>query len=72
MQDFWAPHVIDNGGRYVMYYSAKPDAALADESQGLCLAAATAAQPQSPFTDIGRLLLRGEEALSEQMRRIEI
>lgn len=59
-QDFWAPHVTYADGSYFMYYSAKPDAALADETQGLCLAVATAAQPQGPFTDIGRPLLCGE------------
>ena len=29
-QDFWAPHVIRHGDEYLMYYSAKPDAALSD------------------------------------------
>jgi arabinan endo-1,5-alpha-L-arabinosidase len=55
-QDFWAPHVLEDQGRYYLYYSAKPDAALADESRGLCLAVATADRPEGPFTDIGRPL----------------
>jgi arabinan endo-1,5-alpha-L-arabinosidase len=58
-QDFWAPHVHRDGERYFLYYSAKPDAALADPSRGLCLAVATAARPEGPFTDIGRPLLCG-------------
>lgn len=58
-QDFWAPHVLEDGGRYFLYYSAKPDAALDDPSRGLCLAVATAASPAGPFTDIGRPLLCG-------------
>lgn len=58
-QDFWAPHVARVGGRYVLYYSAKPDAALEDPEQGLCLAVATAARPEGPFTDIGAPLLCG-------------
>ncbi|MEA3040973.1 MAG: arabinan endo,5-alpha-L-arabinosidase [Sphingomonadales bacterium] len=58
-QDFWAPHVAQHGGRYFMYYSAKPDAALTDESRGLCLAVATAARPEGPFTDSGRPLQCG-------------
>jgi arabinan endo-1,5-alpha-L-arabinosidase len=58
-QDIWAPHVAEHGGRYYMYYSAKPDAALVDESRGLCLAVATAARPEGPFTDIGRPLQCG-------------
>jgi arabinan endo-1,5-alpha-L-arabinosidase len=58
-QDFWAPHVAEHGGRYFLYYSAKPDDALTDEKKGLCLAVATADRPQGPFTDMGRPLLCG-------------
>jgi arabinan endo-1,5-alpha-L-arabinosidase len=58
-QDFWAPHVARVGSRYLLYYSAKPDAALADPEQGLCLAVATAERPEGPFTDIGEPLLCG-------------
>ena len=35
-----APHVLRDGQRYLMYYSAKPDAALKDDKRGLCLAIA--------------------------------
>ena len=59
-QDFWAPHVARHGGRYILYYSAKPDAALADPARGLCLAVATAERPEGPFRDVGRPLLCGE------------
>ncbi|HYE26885.1 MAG TPA: glycoside hydrolase family 43 protein [Allosphingosinicella sp.] len=58
-QDFWAPHVAEHGGRYYLYYSAKPDEALSDDKKGLCLAAATADRPEGPFTDMGRPLLCG-------------
>ncbi len=58
-QDFWAPHVAKVGERYLLYYSAKPDAALADESRGLCLAVAIADRPEGPFTDMGEPLLCG-------------
>lgn len=58
-QDFWAPDVSFRDGRYYLYYSAKPDAALTDDSQGLCLAVATAERPEGPFTDSGRPLLCG-------------
>jgi arabinan endo-1,5-alpha-L-arabinosidase len=56
-QDFWAPHVVRDGARYIMYYSAKPDAA--DERHGLCLAVATATSPGGPFTDMGHPLQCG-------------
>ncbi len=58
-QDFWAPHVAEHGGRYLLYYSAKPDEALTDDKKGLCLAVATSERPEGPFTDIGRPLLCG-------------
>jgi arabinan endo-1,5-alpha-L-arabinosidase len=58
-QDFWAPHVVRHGGTYYLYYSAKPDAALEDQSKGLCLAVATASRPEGPFTDIGKPLQCG-------------
>ncbi|HYJ29046.1 MAG TPA: glycoside hydrolase family 43 protein [Allosphingosinicella sp.] len=58
-QDFWAPHVAEHGDRFYMYYSAKPDAALTDQTRGLCLAVATAARPEGPFTDVGRPLQCG-------------
>lgn len=59
-QDFWAPHVSRHGGRYYLYYSAKPDIALVDGKSGLCLAVATATRPEGPFTDIGKPLQCGD------------
>lgn len=58
-QDFWAPHVVRHGRTYYLYYSAKPDAALDDQSKGLCLAVATASRPEGPFTDSGKPLQCG-------------
>lgn len=54
-QAFWAPHVLRDGERYYMYYSAEPD-----HATGKCLAVATAGAPQGPFTDSGAPLLCGE------------
>ena len=56
-QDFWAPHVTRAGRRYILYYSAKPDAS--DERHGLCLGVATASSPKGPFRDIGKALQCG-------------
>ena len=58
-QDFWAPHVHRASGRYYLYYSAKPDAALADPERGLCLAVATANRPGGPYRDKGEPLQCG-------------
>lgn len=57
-QDFWAPHVLRAGNRYIMYFSAKPDTS--DERHGLCLGIATASSPLGPFVDIGRPLKCGQ------------
>jgi len=59
-QDFWAPDVQRFGGKYYLYYSAKPDAALSDDKLGLCLAVATSSEPGGPFIDSGRPLQCGE------------
>ena len=58
-QDFWAPHVSRHDGRYYLYFSAKPDAALTDPAQGLCLGVATADRPEGPFADSGAPLQCG-------------
>ncbi len=58
-QDYWAPHVHAADGRYFLYYSAKPDAALTDDKRGLCLGVAVADRPEGPFTDSGKPLLCG-------------
>ncbi len=48
---FWAPHVSEVGGKYYMYFSAKPDAETSPGAgAGLCLAVATATSPAGPFT----------------------
>jgi len=57
-QDFWAPHVVRDGARYLMYFSAKPDTS--DERHGLCLGVATATSPLGPFVDMGHPLKCGE------------
>ncbi len=57
-QDFWAPFVLQDGDRYLMYYSATPDVCHEPE-RGHCLAVAAATSPAGPFTDIGMPLLLG-------------
>lgn len=58
-QDYWAPHVVTDRERYLLYFSAKPDAALTDDKQGLFLAVATADCPTGRFIDSGRPLQSG-------------
>lgn len=54
-QKFWAPHVSQHGDKFYLYYSADPNTLT-----GLCLAVATAKNPQGPFTDIGKPLKCGK------------
>lgn len=56
-QDFWAPFVLHDGQRYLMYYSAKPDGS--GERHDHALAIAVSDQPQGPFVDVGQPLLLG-------------
>jgi len=53
-QKIWAPHVSEHGGRYYLYYSARPDGA-----DYLSLAVAVADAPTGPFVDSGQPLLSG-------------
>ena len=57
-QDFWAPYVLYDGERYLMYYSATHDACHEPE-RGHCLAVATSGSPAGPFVDMGMPLLLG-------------
>ena len=57
-QDFWAPFVLKDGERYIMYYSATPDVCHEPE-RGHCLAVATSTSPAGPFVDMGLPLLLG-------------
>ena len=53
-QKIWAPHVSEHGGRYFLYYSARPD-----NADYLSLAVAVADAPAGPFVDSGHPLLSG-------------
>jgi arabinan endo-1,5-alpha-L-arabinosidase len=57
-QDLWAPYVLYDGERYLMYYSATHDACH-DSQRGHCLAVATSDSPAGPFVDMGMPLLLG-------------
>jgi arabinan endo-1,5-alpha-L-arabinosidase len=56
-QDFWAPDVLSDGDRYLMYYSAKPDGS--GKRLDHALAVATSDSPAGPFVDMGQPLLLG-------------
>lgn len=60
-QNFWAPHVLERGNKFYMYYSAEPNHEnKKGKDLGLCLAVATSDSPEGPYIDIGSPLLEGD------------
>jgi beta-xylosidase len=52
--DFWAPEIIADGGRFLVFYTARRDEG--PKKRGtLCVAVATAVAPAGPYTDHGPL-----------------
>jgi beta-xylosidase len=47
---FWAPELVHDRGRFFLYYTARK------KGGPLCVAVATAARPQGPYTDRGPLV----------------
>ena len=47
---YWAPEIAQDRGRFFVYYTARR------KNGPLCVAVATAAQPQGPYTDRGPLI----------------
>jgi arabinan endo-1,5-alpha-L-arabinosidase len=61
-QMFWAPHVVEHGGTFFMYFTASPDDPQfpgPPDDPTVCLGVATSASPEGPFTDIGAPLHAG-------------
>ena len=53
--DFWAPEIVADGGRVLVYYTARRDEG--PKKRGtLCVAVATAQTPAGPYTDGGPLV----------------
>lgn len=49
-QNFWAPHVMKRGSRYVMYYAAQQNEPKGSKGFHMGLGVATATSPAGPFT----------------------
>ena len=53
--DFWAPELVEDRGRYFVYYTARRDEG--PKKRGtLCVAVATASAPEGPYVDRGPLV----------------
>ena len=53
--DFWAPEIIHDGGRFLVYYTARRDEG-AKKGGTLCVAVASASAPTGPYVDHGPLI----------------
>ncbi|MDQ3742905.1 MAG: family 43 glycosylhydrolase [Acidobacteriota bacterium] len=53
--DFWAPEVVNDGGRFLVFYAARRDEGPRKRGT-LCVAVATAYAPAGPYTDHGPLV----------------
>ena len=51
-QKFWAPHVMEENGKYILFFSAKRNAPAEH-----CVGIATSVTPTGPFRDIGHPLI---------------
>lgn len=59
-EDFWAPEIIEDKGRYFVYYTARRNDG--PKKRGtLCVAVATANAPAGPYTDHGALVCQISE-----------
>jgi xylan 1,4-beta-xylosidase len=58
--DFWAPEIIEDRGRYFVYYTARRDDG-PKKTGTLCVAVATAPAPAGPYTDHGALVCQIKE-----------
>lgn len=53
--DFWAPEIVNDGGRFRVYYTARRDEG--PKKRGtLCVGVATASTPSGPYADAGPLV----------------
>lgn len=53
-QNFWAPHVLEDNGKFYMYYSGEV------KGLGLAIGVAVANSPEGPFIDAGEPIIKGE------------
>jgi xylan 1,4-beta-xylosidase len=63
--DFWAPELVADQGRILLFYVARK------RGGSLCVAAATAAAPQGPYTDHGPVLCEPDGSIDPSFVRDE-
>src|SRR6185437_10054341 len=63
---FWAPEIVSDGGRVLVYYVGRKRG-----GGPLCVAAATAAQPEGPYTDHGPMVCEQDGSIDPAFARDE-
>ena len=58
--DFWAPELVNDRGRFLVYYTARRDEG-PKKTGTLCVGVATAASPAGPYADAGPLVCEIKE-----------
>jgi beta-xylosidase len=63
--DFWAPELVNDGGRILVYYVARK------RDGPLCVAVATAPHPEGPYDDHGPIMCQEDGSIDPAMVRDE-
>lgn len=64
-RDFWAPELVSDGGRVLVYYVARKRGA------GLCVGVATASKPEGPYEDHGPIECQDDGSIDPAFVRDE-
>ncbi len=68
--DFWAPEIVEDKGRFFVYYTARRDDGKGKKGT-LCVAVAVADKPTGPYTDKGALVCQAIGSLDADFVRDE-
>ncbi|MEZ5426891.1 MAG: family 43 glycosylhydrolase [Pyrinomonadaceae bacterium] len=68
--DFWAPEIVQDKGRFFVYYTARRDEGK-DKKGTLCVAVATAPKPEGPYIDKGPLVCQEMGSIDADFARDE-
>lgn len=68
--DFWAPEIVEDRGRFFVYYTARRNEGK-DKKGTLCVAVAVARKPEGPYTDKGTLICQEMGSIDADFTRDE-
>jgi xylan 1,4-beta-xylosidase len=68
--DFWAPEIVEDKGRFFVFYTARRDDGK-NKKGTLCVAVAVSNKPQGPYTDKGTLVCQEMGSLDADFIRDE-